>query len=262
MNNILTLTYWVLGLGKLWGPLLSLPYCLNQISHPRDWIKWKWKVRSLCKVLELESWPSGEIFTTTFCCSKPYGSSASPGLALSQVILSLSSRSLLTPWLHYVFLSAKSDPTHPPQFSSRPGFYKEFPFIFFSIETINPVHLLTWHFTSSVSLQPAFGGSKASLVAQTVKRLPAVQETWVQSLGCEDPLEKEMATHSSTLAWKIPWTEEPGRLQSTWSQNRTRLSDFRFSFNFIMEDWLSPERGHFNCHFEVRKRKSSGLFCV
>ena len=54
----------------------------------------------------------------------------------------------------------------------------------------------------------------ASLVAQMVKRLPAVQETRVQSLGWEDPLEKEMATHSSILAWKIPWTEEPGRLQS------------------------------------------------
>ena len=53
---------------------------------------------------------------------------------------------------------------------------------------------------------------KTSLVAQTVKRLPAVRETQVQSLGQEDPLEKEMATHSSTLAWKIPWTEEPGRL--------------------------------------------------
>ena len=52
----------------------------------------------------------------------------------------------------------------------------------------------------------------ASLVAQTVKRLPAMWETWVQSLGREDPLEKEMATHSSTLAWEIPWTEEPGRL--------------------------------------------------
>ena len=47
-----------------------------------------------------------------------------------------------------------------------------------------------------------------------VKRLPAMQETWVQSLGQKDPLEKEMATHSRTLAWKIPWTEEPGRLQS------------------------------------------------
>ena len=47
-----------------------------------------------------------------------------------------------------------------------------------------------------------------------VKRLPAVRETRVRSLGWEDPLEKEMATHSSTLVWKIPWTEEPGRLQS------------------------------------------------
>ena len=54
----------------------------------------------------------------------------------------------------------------------------------------------------------------ASLVAQRVKRLPAMQETWVRSLGQEDPLEKEMATLSSTLAWKIPRTEKPGRLQS------------------------------------------------
>ena len=52
------------------------------------------------------------------------------------------------------------------------------------------------------------------LVAQMVKRLPTMRETRVQSLGREDPLEKEMETHSSTLAWKIPWTEEPGRLQS------------------------------------------------
>ena len=49
----------------------------------------------------------------------------------------------------------------------------------------------------------------ASLVAQRLKRLPAMWETWVQSLGREDPLEKEMATHSSILAWRIPWTEEP-----------------------------------------------------
>ena len=59
---------------------------------------------------------------------------------------------------------------------------------------------------------------KASLVAQMVKRLPAMQETQVQFLGWEDPLEKEMAIHSSTLAWKIPWTEEPDRLQSMGSQ--------------------------------------------
>ena len=54
----------------------------------------------------------------------------------------------------------------------------------------------------------------ASLVVQTVKNLPAMQETQVQFLGWEDSLEKEMATHSSILAWEIPWTEEPGRLQS------------------------------------------------
>ena len=51
-------------------------------------------------------------------------------------------------------------------------------------------------------------------MAQVVKRQPAMRETWVGSLGWEDPLEEEMAPHSSTLAWKIPWTEEPGRLQS------------------------------------------------
>ena len=58
----------------------------------------------------------------------------------------------------------------------------------------------------------------ASLVAQSIKNLPAVQETWVRSLGLEDPLEKEMATHSSILAWKISWTEQPGELQSMGSQ--------------------------------------------
>ena len=59
---------------------------------------------------------------------------------------------------------------------------------------------------------------RTSLVAQTVKRLSKMWETRVQSLGWEDPLEKEMAIHSSTSAWKIPWTEEPGRLQSMGSQ--------------------------------------------
>ena len=59
---------------------------------------------------------------------------------------------------------------------------------------------------------------RASLVAQRLKRLPARRETRVQSLGREDPLEKEMATHSRILAWRIPWMEEPGRLQFTGSQ--------------------------------------------
>ena len=58
----------------------------------------------------------------------------------------------------------------------------------------------------------------ASLVAQMVKHLPAMQETWVQSLHWEDSLEEGMATHSSILAWKIPWSEEPDRLQSMGSQ--------------------------------------------
>ena len=66
-------------------------------------------------------------------------------------------------------------------------------------------------------------------VAQRLKRLPAMQETWVRSLGREDPLEKEMATHSSVLAWRIPWTEEFGvgyspRVAKSWTQ----LSDFTF----------------------------------
>ena len=58
----------------------------------------------------------------------------------------------------------------------------------------------------------------ASQVAQRLKHLPAMWETWVRSLGREDPLEEEVATHSSILAWKIPWTEEPGRLPSMGSQ--------------------------------------------
>ena len=58
----------------------------------------------------------------------------------------------------------------------------------------------------------------ASFVAQLVKNLPAMRETWVQSLDLEDPLEKEMATHSGILAWRIPWTEEPDGLQYMGSQ--------------------------------------------
>ena len=68
------------------------------------------------------------------------------------------------------------------------------------------------------------------LVAQTVKRLITVRETWVRSLGGEDPLEKEMTTHSNILAWKIPWMEEPSRLQSMGSQRAGH--DFTFTFTF------------------------------
>ena len=59
---------------------------------------------------------------------------------------------------------------------------------------------------------------RVSLMAQMVKNLPTLREAWVRSLGWEDPLEKRMATHSSILAWRIPWTEEPGGLQSMGSQ--------------------------------------------
>ena len=72
--------------------------------------------------------------------------------------------------------------------------------------------------------------SSSSLVAQMVKNLPAMQETRARPLGWEDPLKKGMATDSSTLTWKIPGTEEPGRLQFMWSESQTRLSDFTFSF--------------------------------
>ena len=61
-------------------------------------------------------------------------------------------------------------------------------------------------------------------MAQTVKRLPTMQETRFQSLGGEDPLEKEMATYSSILAWKIPWTEEPSRLYSPWGRKESDMT--------------------------------------
>ena len=78
----------------------------------------------------------------------------------------------------------------------------------------------------------------ASLVAQTVKHLPAMQETRIRSLVWEDPLEKEMATHSSTLAWKIPWTEEPCRLQSMGSQR-------------VRHDWATSLASLSLCHHKT-----------
>ena len=79
------------------------------------------------------------------------------------------------------------------------------------------------------------------LVAQKIKRLPAMQENWVRSLGQEDPLEKEMATHSSTVAWKISWTEKPGRLQSTGSQRvgQDWATSLSFSWGWSPHDGIS-----------------------
>ena len=79
----------------------------------------------------------------------------------------------------------------------------------------------------------------AFLVAQTVKNLPVMQETWVQSLGWEDALEKGMVTHSSILAWRIPWSEEPGRLQSMWLQRvgHDWVAN-AFTFIFSLKTWI------------------------
>ena len=88
--------------------------------------------------------------------------------------------------------------------------------------------------TPGISWVPTFAFQSPMMkkVAQMVKCLSTMLETWVRSLGREHPLEKEMAIHSSTIAWKIPWIEEPGRLQSMgWvAKSRTRLSDFTFTF--------------------------------
>ena len=78
------------------------------------------------------------------------------------------------------------------------------------------MYVSVYYLSSSITIQGYY--TRASLVAQKLKRLPPMWETWVRSLGQEDPLEKEMVTHSSILAGRIPWTEEPGGLQSTGSQ--------------------------------------------
>ena len=99
--------------------------------------------------------------------------------------------------------------------------------------TLNEGYLLT---TTPPDLELGIGPlGTASLVAQMVKRLPAMRETQVRSLGWEDPLEKEMVTHSSTLAWKIPWTEEPGRLQSMGSQRvgHDRTTSLHFTSHYL-----------------------------
>ena len=81
----------------------------------------------------------------------------------------------------------------------------------------------------------------ASLVAQRLKHLPAMWETWVRSLGWEDPLEKEMATHSSVLAWRIPWTEELGGLQSMGRKESDTTERLHFTFT-LSRRWslISP----------------------
>ena len=102
------------------------------------------------------------------------------------------------------------------------------------------------------------------LVAQMVKHLPTMQETQVRSLGWEDPLEKEMASHSSTLAWKIPWTEERGRLQSMGSQRVGH--DWATSLHFTNDngelDYLAKCIEKIGCSFKKNKAKYNILMNI
>ena len=107
----------------------------------------------------------------------------------------------------------------------------------------------------------------ASLVAQMVKRLPAMLETRVRSLGWEDPLEKEMATHSSTLAWKIPWTEDPGRLWSMVSHGHNKSDTterFHFPFLYKMPSlWASKKKNLYSGgHMKLIFLRSAKVFLL
>ena len=106
----------------------------------------------------------------------------------------------------------------------------------------------TLHSNGCISFSPLPFASLFTVVAQTVKRLSTMRETQVQSLDSEDPLEKETAIHSSTIAWKIPWTEEPGRLQSVGSQRvghnwATSCSGSVLEM-WILNHWTTREAPH------------------
>ena len=111
---------------------------------------------------------------------------------------------------------------------------------------INVIYLIVAHWLQQQQKMPmlfhlsSLSEHGASLVTWTVKRLPAMRETQVQSLGQEDPLEKEMATHSSTLAWRIPWTKEPGGLQSMGLQRFGH--DWATSLYFTSEHSEGPKK--------------------
>ena len=101
-----------------------------------------------------------------------------------------------------------------------------------------------WWMWGWEAIEGSFEQQRASLAAQRVKNLPAMQETWVWSLGWQDPLEKGMATHSSILAWRIPWTEEPGDLQAMRSQR-------------VRHDWATHTHTHTHwMTMEVREYQS------
>ena len=90
--------------------------------------------------------------------------------------------------------------------------------------------------------EPSYKDLRAPLVAQTVKNLSSMQETQAQSLGREDPLEKGMAPHSSILAWRIPWTEESGRLQSPWGSQKELDTIWQLNNKSKNYTWISKKR--------------------
>ena len=104
-----------------------------------------------------------------------------------------------------------------------------------------------------MDLHKGYIKTKASLVAQRVKRLPAMWKTWLQSLGQEDPLEKGMATHSNVLARRTPWTEKPGGLQSMGSQ-RVRQGSATEQYGMEKRRW---ERRSKHTHGERRRGEGS-----
>ena len=99
---------------------------------------------------------------------------------------------------------------------------------------------MTWRINSNVRLKrPLFDSNvRASLVAQTGKNLPAMQETRVQSLGRKDPLKTGMATHSSILAWRIPWTEEPCGCHSPWGHQESDMTEL---LTLYVSTWIKNE---------------------
>ena len=130
------------------------------------------------------------------------------------------------PWAY--MCSPSWPPSHLPPYTIPPG-HPSAPAPSILYRTWTSDSFLIWYYTCFSAIPP--NRPTLSLVAQRIKHLPAVQETRVRSLGWEDPLEKEMATHSSILAWRIPWTEEPGGLQSTGSQR-------------VRHDWATSHTSH------------------
>ena len=171
---------------------------------------------------------------------------------LSRLVIALLSRSkhLLISWMQSPSAEAQEDkgcyclhcfPIYKPWsdgtgchdlhfVKAEPAFsLSSFTFIkgLFSSSSVSAIRVVSSAYLRLLIFLPA----GASLVAQRLKSLPAMQETWVWSLGREDPLEKEMATHSNIFAWRIPWTEEPGGLQSTGHKESDTTEWLHFHFH-------------------------------